>query len=162
MINRSPETAIKNLFERAVTALSHSRDQLDKTRKALKKAVLRLSASVNSDDAQVNALLSDIKTSVDININLYNLDAQLDKLFVLTNNSEKKNKTSVDTDFYAFLKNALAETQCSETCVATVNAFVEKRLSDREIALEILRLINQAVPEELPSEDLPYQSLAEK
>ena len=162
MINRSPETAIRNLFDRAATALSHSRDQLDKTRKALKKAILRLSASVNSDDAEVNALLNDIKSSVDVNINLHKLDAQLDNLFVLTNNSDRKNNTSNDTGFYTLLTNALAETRCSEACVATVNAFTEKRLSDREIAQEILQLINQAVAEEPPDEELLYQSLAEK
>jgi len=161
MINHSPEDAIKDIFERAATSLSHSRDQLDKTRKALKKAVLRLSASINSNDVQVNAVLSDIKTSVDINIDLHILNSQLDKLFVLTNNSEKKNKTTPDTEFYASLKNALSETRCSPICVDTVNALLEKRLSDREIALEILRLINQTTLEEQPSEELLY-NLAKK
>jgi len=70
MINSSPEAAIKNIFERAATSLSNTRDQLDKTRKTLKKSVLRLSASISSEDAQVNAILNEIKSSVDINIDL--------------------------------------------------------------------------------------------
>lgn len=161
MINHSPEDAIKDIFERAATSLSRSRDQLDKTRKALKKAVLRLSASINSNDVQVNAVLSDIKTSVDINIDLHILNSQLDKLFVLTNNSSKKNKTSAEAGFSLSLQKALAETSCSETCVATINALVDKHLSDSEMALEILRLINRDMPDG-SQEELSYQSLAEK
>jgi len=35
MINSSPETAIKNIFERAANSLSYKRDQLDKTRNVI-------------------------------------------------------------------------------------------------------------------------------
>ncbi len=148
MINCSPETAIKNIFERAVTSLSHSRDQLDKTRKALRKTVLRLSASINSDNAQINAALKDLKASIDININLTALDSQLDKLFVLKNNADNQNKTTEETDFYLSLKNTLVEIRCSEFCIAMVNDFAERKLSDREIAMEILKLINDATSEQ--------------
>ncbi len=143
MINSSPEAAIKNIFERAATSLSNTRDQLDKTRKALKKTVLRLSASISSEDIQVNAILNDMKSSVDINIDLNALDSQLDKLFVLTNSSCQK-KTSVETDFYSSLKNGLDEIKCSEACMVMVNSFAEKNLTDRQISLEILKLINDA------------------
>ena len=146
MINRSPETAIRNIFERAATSLSHSRDQLDKTRKALKKAVLRLSASVNNDDLEINEVLKELKASVDININLTTLDSQLDKLFVLTNNAEALNKTPEETGFYLSLKNTLTENPCSEFCLAIVNNFAERKLSDRDISLEILKLIDNAAP----------------
>jgi len=57
MITTSPETAIKNIFERAATSLSNTRDQLDKTRRVLKKAILRLPVSISSDNEQVNIIL---------------------------------------------------------------------------------------------------------
>ena len=140
MISASPETAIKNIFERAATSLSHTRDQLDKTRRVLKKAILRLSTSADCDDNQVNSILDEIRKSADNNINLNDLDSQLDKLFVLTNNSEThKNKT-----FCSVLESGLDEISCSEDCASIINSFVEKKLSDEEISLEILKLIDVA------------------
>ncbi len=144
MITTSPETAIKNIFERAATSLSNTRDQLDKTRRVLKKAILRLPVSISSDNEQVNIILNDIRTSADTNINLSALDSQLDELFVLTNNSHQQNKADIKTKFYCSLKKRLDEINCSETCASIINSFAERKLSDEEISLEIVKLINDA------------------
>ncbi len=144
MISNSPETAIKNIFERAATSLSNTRDQLDKTRRVLKKAILRLSTSTHSDDEQVIAILNDIRNAADTTINLSALDSQLDKLFVLTNNSAHQTNTGVQIKLYSSLKNQLDGINCSETCAAIINGFAEKKLSDEDISFEIIKLINEA------------------
>jgi len=149
MITCSPETAIKNIFERAVKSLSDSRDQLYKTRRILKKAVFRLASASNSDDDEVNDVLQDIKDSANENINLEILDSQLDKLSVLTINSDNQQKITVETEFYSSLKRSLDEINCSETCKSIVNTLVRKKLSDKEISLEILKLIDDATKDDL-------------
>ncbi len=144
MISTSPETAIKNIFERAATSLSNTRDQLDKTRRVLKKAILRLSTSTHSDDEQVNTILNDFRNAADTTLNLNALDSQLDKLFVLTNNSGHQTSTGIPIKFYSSLKSRLGEIKCSETCTSIINSFAERKLSDEDISLEIIKLINEA------------------
>ncbi len=144
MISTSPETAIKNIFERAATSLSNTRDQLDKTRRVLKKAILRLSTSTHSDDEQVNTILNDFRNAADTTLNLSALDSQLDKLFVLTNNSAHQTNTGIQKKFYSSLKSQLGEINCSETCTSIINGFAERKLSDEDISLEIIKLINEA------------------
>lgn len=146
MISSSPETAIKNIFERAATSLSDSRDQLDKTRRVLKKAIHRLLLSTERSNDQVDTILNNIKTSVDTEINIQKLNSHLDELFVLTNNSDYQNKIANKTDFYSVLENSLDDACCSESCLSLVNSFVERKLSDKEISLEILKLISDAMP----------------
>lgn len=143
MINSSPETAIKNIFERAANSLSYKRDQLDKTRQILKKAVLRLSSSINSDDSQVNNVLHEIKSSVDVNFNISDLNSQIDKLSILTNNSCTKLNSNKSKEFYSRLNNSLSELDCSEECAKHIRSFADRKLSDKDLSLEILKLLNQ-------------------
>jgi len=43
------------------------------------------------------------------------------------------------------LKNGLDEMECSEACVTMINSFAEENLTDRQISLVILKLINDAM-----------------
>jgi len=143
MIATSPETAIKNIFERAATSLSDSRDQLDKTRRILKKAIHRLISSTDCSDQKVGEILNNIKTSVDTDIDLKKLDTSLDELFVLTNNSGYQNKSAEKEAFSTVLKNSLGDNDCSEYCTSVINGFSERDLTDKEIAIELVKLLNK-------------------
>ncbi len=143
MISRSPEKAIKNIFERCATSLSDSKDQLDKTRRLLKKSVHRLLVSTHRSNDQISTILNDIKSSVDTEINLYDLNSHLDKLFVLTNNSDYQKQTADKSEFYITLKDSLEDSDCSDHCTTIVNSFAERQLSDKEISLELLKLITE-------------------
>ncbi len=143
MIKSSPEKAILNIFERAAKSLSETRDKLDKTRKLLKKSIHRLSTFIQCDNDEVAAILNDIKNSVSQNIDLNVIDSQLDKLFIVSNNSEGLKNTTYDKAFYSTLKTSLGEMDCSDACIALVNGFADSKLSDKKISLELLKLLNQ-------------------
>ncbi len=149
MIVCSPEKAIKNIFERSVKSLNDSRDQLYRTRKILKKAIVRLSTTSYSDDEQLNEIINDIKTSTDKNINLDELDSKLDQLSILVIKKDTGQSVTIETEFYSSLKRSLDESNCSDSCKAIVNSLVKKKLSDKDISLELVKLINDATANKL-------------
>ncbi|MGB5397860.1 MAG: hypothetical protein WBN96_11980, partial [Gammaproteobacteria bacterium] len=78
----------KKIFEKSIKLLDNSQSQLKEIRQALRKAVVRLSLAARSTDGQMNIVLDEIQASVNDEINIPILDAQLDDLFVLMNRDD--------------------------------------------------------------------------
>ena len=78
----------KKIFEKSIKLLDNSQSQLKEIRQALRKAVVRLSLAARSGDGQMNTVLDEIQASVNDEINVKILDAQLDDLFVLMNRDD--------------------------------------------------------------------------
>jgi hypothetical protein len=113
------------------------------TRNVLRKAITSLADNSYHTDDKVTSLLNNIKTSSNIKPNLDILDSQLDELTFLTNNPDRQHITSNETEFSLSLKNSLDGLNCSQYCMSSVSEILGKNLSDKEMSLELLRLIDQ-------------------
>lgn len=97
-MNTSSETEMKIIYEKSIRLLNDRQARLMDMRQVLKKAVIRLSLTVCSDKEDVNNILGDIKASVDENVDIDMLNQHLDKLFVLINHADYKDRGQSDPE----------------------------------------------------------------
>jgi len=93
MTNNLPDEVIK-VHEKTLKLLDGTNEQLLNVQEMLRKSVVRLSIAARRDDAQLDELLENIKSSVKYNIDLDELEAHLDKLLVLVNHAENEGQYS--------------------------------------------------------------------
>ncbi len=140
------EEEVKKIYEKSVKLLSDSQVKLSEMQQVLKKAVVRLAFVAESNDKEVNDVLTGIKESVSNNIKVKQLNAELDNLFVLMNRPEHDQDISKQQGFYHHLKSSLDKLEHSISTgpwTSKITGAIDKKLPDEKMSIEILKIISE-------------------
>ena len=109
----SSDNEIKKIYEKSVRLLNDKEARLMDMQQVLKKAVIRLSLASRSDNKQVNNVLTEIKASVEDNVDIDILNKNLDHLFLLINQADFLASTSEKSVLNSSLQKYLKENKFS-------------------------------------------------
>ena len=141
----SSDNEIKKIYEKSVRLLNDKEARLMDMQQVLKKAVIRLSLASRSDNKQVNNVLTEIKASVEDNVDIDILNKNLDHLFLLINQADFLASTSEKSVLNSSLQKYLKENKFSplaDEAISKIELLVSKKLPDDEVSSELIQLLN--------------------
>ena len=141
----SSDNEIKKIYEKSVRLLNDKEARLMDMQQVLKKAVIRLSLASRSDNKQVNNVLTEIKASVEDNVDIDILNKNLDHLFLLINQADFLASTSEKSVLNSSLQKYLKENKFSplaDEVISKIELLVSKKLPDDEVSSELIQLLN--------------------
>jgi diguanylate cyclase len=156
MFSKLPEEVVK-VHEKSLRLLDESQEQVKHVSEMLRKAVVRLSSAARRDDDHLNHVLDEIKSTVTDNIDLDQLGEKLDRLLVETNRTESGSQTVPTQNFGSILQLDVARLGFSaraEPYKNRIQGLIEKQMSDSEISVALLELVNDIVNESVQND--PY------
>jgi len=149
MTTRLPDEVIR-VHEKSLRLLNDSQEQLKHVSEMLRKAVIRLTIAARCDDDQLNQILDHIKSTVKNDIDLNQLGVYLDRLLVEIDQTDKRLKPASSASFSICLQQDLGRLEFSpqaEQYRKKIQGFVDNGLTDEEISIQMLELVNAIVHE---------------
>ncbi len=143
IMNSSTDNDVKKIYEKSVRLLNDKQARLMDMRQVLKKAVIRLSLASKSENEQVNAVLDEIKGSVDDHVDLDALSKHLDSLFILINHADYHAGSALHPQFYNCLDKALkqnSEIASSAELFSRLDGLIAAELPDNELSMALLNM----------------------
>lgn len=140
MNTQTPDTDIKNIYQKSIRLLSDTQFQLSAVRKVLRKTVERLAFTLRGIDEDLNKVLNKLEQSTERG-DVEKIDASLDELQLIINHANLTGKTSFRQQLKSSV-DGLEATVAAADYISMIRELVEKQLSDEHTASGLLAIIS--------------------